>query len=154
MSQRLNIQKTKTIKRIEALETTAASGKTQQLLESVKAKLGSVPNLFRVLGHSSGALEGYLRFSGALATGELSARVREQIALTVAEINDCDYCRRAHSFLGGKVGLSSQEILDARRTESSDPKTSAILKLARELVVQRGVLTDAEFQTARDAGLS
>ena len=52
------------------------------------------------------------------------------------------------------MGLTSCEIIDARRTESSDPKTLAILKLARELVVQLGVLADAEFQAVRAAGLS
>ncbi len=140
--------------RIHQLDPATATGKTKQLLDGVKAKLGVVPNLFRVFGNSPAALEGYLGFSGALASGALSAKVREQIALVVAEINDCGYCRNAHAFIGGKVGLSEREIADARRVVAADPRTEAILNLARSVVMQRGKLGAAEFQAARAANLS
>jgi len=53
--------------RITQLDPATATGKTKQLFDGVQAKLGIVPNLFRVLGNSPAALEGYLNFSGALA---------------------------------------------------------------------------------------
>ena len=58
----------------------------------------------RVLGNSPAALEGYLSLSAAIARGVLPARVREQIALTVAEINDCGYCLSAHALIGCQGG--------------------------------------------------
>lgn len=140
--------------RITQLDPASATGKTKQLFDGVQAKLGIVPNLFRVLGNSPAALEGYLNFSGALATGVLSAKVREQIALAVAEINDCTYCRSAHTYLGGKVGLSEREIADARKVTASDKRTEAILNLTRSIVVQRGELSDSEFKAARAAKLT
>jgi uncharacterized peroxidase-related enzyme len=144
----------KTMNRITQLDPTQATGKTRQLFDGVQAKLGSVPNLFRVFANSPAALEGYLNFSGALAGGVLNARVREQIALAVAEINDCAYCRSAHTFIGGKVGLTESEIADARKVVATDERTEAILNLARNIVVQRGKLSDAELQAARAAKLS
>ena len=120
----------------------------------MQAKLGVVPNLFRVLGNSPAALEGYLNFSGALAGGVLNAKVREQIALAVAEINDCTYCRSAHTYIGGKAGLSEREIADARKVSATDEHTADILNLARSIVVQRGELSDTEFKTARAAKLT
>jgi uncharacterized peroxidase-related enzyme len=140
--------------RISQLDPASATGKTRQLFHDVQAKLGIVPNLFRVLGNSPAALEGYLNFSGALAGGVLDAKVREQIALAVAEINDCTYCRSAHTYIGGKVGLSEREMVDARRVVADDARTEAILKLARSIVVQRGELSDAEFKAARAANLT
>lgn len=140
--------------RITQLDPARASGKTKQLFDGVQGKLGVVPNLFRVLGNSPAALEGYLNFNGALAGGVISARVREQIALAVAESNLCGYCLSAHTFIGGKVGLNATEIADARRAVADDDKTDAILKLARAIVMQRGELTDADLKTARAAGLS
>lgn len=140
--------------RITQVDPTTATGKTQQLFEGVQAKLGAVPNLFRVLGNSPAALEGYLNFSGALAGGTLNAKVREQIALAVAEINDCAYCRNAHAFIGDKVGLSEREIADARHVVATDERTAAILNLARNIVVQRGELSETEFKAARAAGLT
>ncbi len=98
--------------------------------------------------------EGYLNFSGALASGALNAGVREQIALSVAEANLCDYCLSAHSFLGRKAGLSEPELVDARRANASSTKTDAILKLARTLVLQRGEISDSELESARAAGLT
>ena len=86
---------------INQVEPAQATGKTKQLFDAVKAKLGAMPNMFRVLGTAPAALEGYLNFSGALAGGGFNAKVREQIALAVAESNLCGYClsaRRGRSY--------------------------------------------------------
>lgn len=146
--------KNKTMNRITQLDPAQATGKTKQLFDGVRAKLGVVPNLFRVFGNSPAALEGYLNFSGALAGGVLNAKVREQIALAVAEINDCTYCRSAHTYIGGKVGLNEREMADARKVVASDERTAAILNLARSVVVQRGELSEAEFKAARAAKIT
>ena len=140
--------------RISHLDPAQSTGKTKQLFDAVQSKLGLVPNLVRVLGNAPAALEGYLGLSGALAGGNLSAKVREQIALTVAESNLCGYCLSAHTFLGGKVGLTADDIAGARRANATADKTDAILKLARSIVVQRGEVSDADFGKARAAGLT
>jgi len=140
--------------RITQLDPASATGKTKQLFDGVQAKLGLVPNLFRVLGNSPAALEGYLDFSGALAGGSLNAKVREQIALTVAEGNLCSYCLSAHTFIGGKVGLSETDIADARKSTAASDKTDAILKLALSILVQRGEISDTALKSARAAGVT
>lgn len=140
--------------RITQLEPEQSSGKTRQLFDAVKSKLGTVPNLIRVLGVSPAALEGYLSFSGALAGGTFGVKLREQIALSVAESNLCSYCLSVHSFLAGKVGLSHVDIDRARQAEAADPRTDAILKLARNIVVQRGEISDADLASTRTAGLT
>ena len=48
-----------------SIETAPAA--SQPLLQAVKKQLGMVPNLFRLVGHSPAALEGYLGLNGALA---------------------------------------------------------------------------------------
>ena len=140
--------------RITQLDPATATGKTKQLFDGVQAKLGIVPNLFRVFGNSPAALEGYLNFSGALASGVLDAKVREQIALAVAEINYCGYCLSAHTYIGGKVGLNESEITAARKVSATDEHTTAILNLARSIVVQRGELSETEFKAVRSAKLT
>jgi uncharacterized peroxidase-related enzyme len=140
--------------RIQPVDPRHVTGKTRRLLGQVRAKLGLVPNLFRVLADAPGALEGYLNFSAALAGGTLDNRIREQIALAVAESNLCDYCLSAHAFLGQKAGLNPDEIANAVRASAADPQTDAILKLARSIVVQRGEVSDADLQHARAAGLT
>ena len=140
--------------RITQLDPAQATGKAKQLLDAVKSKLGIVPNLTRVLANAPAALEGYLNFSGALAGGTLNAKVREQISLAVAESNLCGYCLSAHTFIGGKVGLTQKEVADARHAAAATNKTDAILKLARSIIVQRGEVSDADLKAARSSGLT
>jgi len=139
--------------RIQPVDPQHVTGKTGRLLGQVRAKLDFVPNFFRVLADAPVALEGYHNFSEALAGGALDGRIREQIALAVAESNLCDYCLSAHTFLGQRAGLTSDEIANAIRARAADPKTDAILKLARNIVVQRGEIRDSDLQQARAAGL-
>jgi alkylhydroperoxidase family enzyme len=75
--------------RIHPVDPQHVTGKTRRLLEQLRATLGLVPNLFRVLANAPVTLEGYLNFSVALAGGTLDVRIREQIALAVAESNLC-----------------------------------------------------------------
>ena len=142
------------LNRITQLDPRQAKGNTKKLFDQVGAKLGAVPNLFRVLGNSPAALEGYLNFNGALAAGNFDVKVREQIALTVAESNLCSYCLSAHTFTGQKIGLTEKDIADAIHATSTIGRIDAILKLARSIVVRRGEVSDSDLEGARSFGLS
>jgi AhpD family alkylhydroperoxidase len=104
--------------RITPLDPNTSSGAAKDLFDGVQAKLGVVPNLFRVLGNAPAALTGYLDFGAALGKGAFDAKLREQIALAVAESNQCGYCLSAHTFVGRKVGLTDQQIADARHANA------------------------------------
>lgn len=140
--------------RLEAIDPREATGRTKELLDGVQAKLGRVPNLLRTFANSPAALEGYLNFSGALAGGQLDAKLREQIALTVADANSCEYCLSAHTAIGKMVGLVDEEILASRRAASADPRTNAALVFAHRIVVKRGELDDSDVREVRAAGFS
>lgn len=140
--------------RITQLDPETATGPLKQLFDGVQGKLGVVPNLFRVLGNAPAALKGYLGLSATLAGGAFDAKLREQIALTVAESNQCGYCLSAHTFVGNKLGLTEMEIADARHAKAVNERSAAILKLARSIVVQRGELGESGLEEARAAGLT
>ena len=116
-------------------------------------QLGSVPNLFRVVGNSPAALEGYLGLNGALGKGRLEAKTRERIALAVAELNGCDYCLSAHSYLGKNLAkLDDAEMLANREGGSSDAKADAALRFAAKVVAARGHVTDSDVAAVKAAG--
>lgn len=140
--------------RIIALDPIAATGKTAELFTTVKSKLGVVPNLMRTLGHSPAALEAFLSFKSALGAGILPAKVREQIALTVAEINSCDYCLAAHSLVGKGAGLTNDQIAAARRAQATDQEIDALLKFATAVVESHGQVSDTALVSVREAGVS
>lgn len=135
------------------VETTPAAA--QPSLNGVKAKLGSVPNLFRLLAVSPAALEGYLGFSGALGKGALDVRTRERIALAVAEFNGCGYCTSAHAFIGKNLaGLSDAEIAANRSGSSTDERAASAVRFAIRVVETRGQVSDADVAAIRLAGYS
>ena len=138
--------------RLKRVDPETASGKAKQLLDEVQEKLGMTPNITRTLANAPQALEGYLGFSAALAGGVLPPRLREQLALAVSQSNGCDYCLAAHGAIGRTVGLSEQEIQDARQGSAVDRRTEAALRFACKLVEHRGNVSDRDLTQLRRAG--
>jgi len=140
--------------RLKALETAEAEPKAKALLEGVQKKLGMTPNVMRTMANSPAVLEAYLGFGNALGKGTVQPKLREQIALTVGELNGCQYCLSAHSALGKMVGLGEEEIADSRRGVSPERKTEAVLQFARKIVTERGWVSDDDVAAVRAAGTS
>ena len=141
------------MQRITAINHDEANGKAKDLLDAVKAKIGFAPNLMKTLASSPATLEAYLNFSGALGS-TLNAKLREQIALTTAEINGCQYCASAHTAIGKMSGLDDAAIANARRATSADAKTDAALKFASALIVSRGKVSESDIATVKQAGFT
>jgi len=140
--------------RIPPVDPQNADAKTVELLNSVKAKLGQVPNIIATMAHSPAVAQAYLGMSQALAGGSLPPRLREEIALVVGETNGCNYCVAAHTMLAMKAGLSEQETLEARRAASQEEKEQIALDFARTLVKDRGDVSDEQVDRLRQAGYS
>jgi len=135
----------------EAISSAPAA--SQPLLEAVGEQLGVVPNLFRLVANSPAALEGYLGLSNALARGSISAATGERIALAVAEINNCDYCLSAHTYLGKHVAkLDDDEMFQNRNGGSNDAKANVAVRFAAKLVRNRGEVSDADVRSLKAAG--
>jgi uncharacterized peroxidase-related enzyme len=140
--------------RLQAVNPDAATGHAKAVLEAVKQKMGRVPNIFSLMANSPAAVEGYLSFSDALAKGVLSPELREQIAITCAEVNMCEYCLSAHVAIAKSIGMPDAEIEKARTEKASDPKSDAILTFVRAVVVRRADITDAYVEQLRAAEVS
>ncbi len=130
-----------------------APAAAQPMLEAVKKQLGVVPNLFRLVSTSPAALEGYLGLSGALGKGRLPAQTRERIALAVAEVNGCDYCLSAHTYLARNLAkLDDAEITANRSGASNDPKADAAVRFAAKVARARGHVGEDDLRAVRLAG--
>jgi uncharacterized peroxidase-related enzyme len=138
--------------RLQPIDPDNAPETARRLLQSVQSDWGMTPNIVRTLANAPLVLEGYLSFSNALSSGLLPAELREQIAVTVAEANHCNYCLAAHCAIGRTVGLSEDAISDARRGASPNAKVNAVIRFAREMVEKRGGVDDDEVSRLRAAG--
>ncbi len=140
--------------RISPVQLATASEKVRPLLEGLKKKLGTVPNLFATIGQSPEALRALLGAMEALDKGALPGREVELVNLLTSELNGCAYCISAHGALGKLAGLSPDEIAAARAGRGSTAREQAILSLVRKVVRTGGSGAGTELAGAREAGLS
>ena len=125
---------------------------SRPILDAVQKQLGAVPNMFRLIAQSPAALQGFTANNGALGK-TLDVKTRERIALAVAQVNGCDYCLSAHSYLGLNLAkITPEEIALNRKGASGDAKADAAVRFAAKIVQERGHVTAAEIQAVRDAG--
>ncbi len=121
---------------------------SQRLLQATN---GEVSNMLRTMAHSPCALQGYVEFKRALHGGKLSAQIREQIALAVAQVNLCEYSLTEHAHRAALLGLTPEEIRESRAARARDWGTDAVLRFARDLVARRGEFSVVEL---RETGYS
>lgn len=141
--------------RIPTPNVETAPQAAQPLLNGVKAKLGTVPNLYKLIANSPAALKGTLDLTGALGGGQLDAPTRERIALAVANINGCSYCNSAHTYLGKNVAkLDDVELAANREGRSNDAKADVAVRFATKIALSRGDVSEADIAAVRDAGYS
>lgn len=140
------------MQRIASLTLDTAPEASKPLLQAVKGQIGMVPNLFGVFANAPAVLQGYLGLSGALGAGKLDKGLREQLALTVAGRNSCDYCASAHTLMGKGAGVAADELAQNLKGTSANSKTQAALTFANKIVEARGNLADADLAAVRAAG--
>lgn len=140
--------------RLTIPDRNAADPLSQPLFDAVEQQLGIVPNLFRLLGLSPAVLEGFLASTQAL-NKTLDVKLRERIALAVAQVNGCDYCLSAHTYLAGILAkLDDTEILRARQGRSDDSRSEAALTFARKIAESRGRVNESDIAAVRLAGFT
>jgi AhpD family alkylhydroperoxidase len=103
-------------------------------------------NMIRTMAQSPCALEGYLQLRSALDRGMLSAKIREQIALAVAQENLCEYSLAEHAHFAAQLGLTNGEIQTSRVAWAIDRRTNAILRFARDLAARKGQCSLVELR--------
>lgn len=142
------------MQRIKAVNPETATGKTKKLLTEIQKTGSTISNMMRTMVRSPAVLEGYLKFSDALAGGALDGRLRELIALAVAEVNDSRYCISLHTAGATALGISEEDLTACRRFTSADPREEAALRFAFRIVMTRGEASAGDLERVRQAGFN
>jgi AhpD family alkylhydroperoxidase len=70
-----------------------------------------------------------------------------------AELNGCDYCLSAHTYLAKNLSkLDDAEIAANRSGGSNDPKAEVAVRFAKKVAEARGRVSDTDLNTVRAAG--
>ena len=110
-------------------------------------------NLMKIVKNSPPVLQALKACNIALDKGQLSDKLREKIALTVAQVNKCKNCLDTHMAIGREVGLSEENILEGRLGISTNPKEAATLRFSQKIVERGGILSEKDVISLRNAGV-
>jgi uncharacterized peroxidase-related enzyme len=140
--------------RLPRIQANGATSELKRSLKNSRLKLDEAPRFLQVMANSPASLRAYLRADAALVRGQLTPRQRQQVALTVAEINGSSYSLSAHYDTGKSLGLTHEEMELARNAAAADPKADTMLRFTRSVVLQRGDISDEDFQALGKAGFN
>ncbi len=128
---------------------------TRKLFDKVRAGLGTMPDLFRAMANSEDVFEGFLNLNASLANAEIGPKFVKMVILRTSELNDCEYCVRAHTKMAADANLMSpEECLNARKGIGSDEKSQALLDFVTKVHQTKGNVTDEDIERMHKAGFS
>lgn len=117
------------------------SENNQVLFDNLQKAVGFVPNMYAFFAHSSSALGDYLTLQNR--KNSLNIKEKEVINLVVSQLNGCNYCKAAHTAIGKMVGFTEEQTLEIRKASISfNPKLNALVKLAKEIVTNKGEVSE------------
>lgn len=137
---------------VNLVDPASSSAAVKPTLDKINGAFGVVPNMFKAVANSPAALNSMWGSFGALGGGTLGARLGEEIAVAIANANNCEYCLAAHTALGRKAGASGEDMAAAQIGKSSDRRTQAALTFALKIVRDRASVTAADVAALKAAG--
>jgi AhpD family alkylhydroperoxidase len=86
------------------------------VLDEIRQGRGEIPNLYRMLLHSPGLVEGWVQFANRVRfASSLPDRSRELAILLIADLTACEYEWHHHSQIAVRTGLTAAEVEAVRR---------------------------------------
>lgn len=128
----------KNVTQISVPDRKDVNEKSRELFDQLKTQLGMVPNLYATIGYSSNALENFLTFSGNAGKGTFSNKEIEAIKLAVSQVNNCTYCKSAHTAIAKSNGFSDAEAAELRNATIADPKLKVLASMAKQVAEKAG----------------
>lgn len=134
-----------------------AAPAARQLLETAKAKLGFIPNMYGSMANSPGLLSTYMTgYNHFRQDSGFSPQEQEVVFLTISRANACDYCVAAHSLLADQMTKVPVAVTNAIRDfgQIPDPKLAALSQFTDVIVASRGLPSEDDVKAFLGAGFS
>jgi alkylhydroperoxidase family enzyme len=133
----------------------SAPDASKPILDGIAADLGFVPNMAGTAAEAPALLTAFDGLRRAVASGDLDDDLREVAGLAVGVAVDNHYGVAFHSTVLGSLGVDESEIEAIRAGRApSDPRLAAVHDLARQIVLERGKVSDDAIAKASAAGLT
>lgn len=135
--------------RIKAIKTETLPVPIRFELQNLIGGARSLEGFLEVLANAPLILEAFLVFGNALDKCSLSPELQTKLFLAIGELTSSSYDVSAATARAMQLGMSAEEIKQARCGLSDFPQHSAAINFARRLVKQHGHLSDEELQQLR-----
>ena len=120
-------------------------------LEALHKAFGLVPNLAATMAESPTLIGGFVGAIGTFMGGTFTGAQRQVILLTSALVNRCAWAVAFHSTAALREGVAPTDLAAIREGRApAEPKTAALVAIARALLVKRGAI-DADERGAFEA---
>ena len=126
-----------------------------EILSNTQKGLGFVPNMYAEMSNSETLIGAYTSAYNYLRKSSiLSMKEQEVVLLSVSQLNECNYCMAAHSFVGEKMsGLSEEELQTIRKGDKlQDSKLAALQQFTVKMMQKRGWIDQHDLEVFIESG--
>jgi len=129
----------------------------RSMIENVQERMGFVPNVFLAMAHRPNQLRHFMAYSDELMNNDegLTKAEREMIVVATSSANQCLYCVVSHGAIlrirSKQPTLADQLAINYREAPVTE-RQRVMLDYAVKLAKTPEVVTEADFQTLREAG--
>lgn len=132
------------MKTLNPLTIESAPEGSKETLQAIQKGFGFIPNLMATFANSPAVLNGYMGLDAAWGQSSLTPKEQQIILLVTSVENNCRYCTAAHSTILKSMMKTDPAIVKAvrHRTEIPDLKLNALALFTREVVAERGRVSE------------
>lgn len=134
----------------------SAPAAARPLLETAKAQLGFIPNLYGNLAEAPVALQAYFDLHAQFEKTSFTPAERQVVLLAVSTENNCEFCVAAHSLIARKMVKVPDAVVDALRASQPlpDARLNTLAKFTRAVVRDRGFVAPNAVDAFLKAGFT
>jgi AhpD family alkylhydroperoxidase len=133
----------------------SAPGAAADVLRTLRASVGAIPNLAAAMAESPALASGFLTLRELYAKTDFSPAEVQVLSLTAAYENRCGYCVAFHTRMALNDGVTRDDVDALRRGAApAEPRLAALSQFARAMVRNRGHVDRGNLEAFFAAGYS
>ena len=136
----------------KTMETT--TGVAHQALKNTMKNFGMIPNMYAGMANNPALIDSYTHsYQSFRKHSQLTAEEQEIVFITLSVLNNCHYCKAAHSTVAKLINLPEKVLANLKSDQPLDnPKWQGLRKLTQQIHSSRGNVSPAMLEAFLDLG--
>ncbi len=136
----------------KTIETT--TGVAQQSLQNTLKSFGMIPNMYAGMAYNPALIDSYTHsYQSFRKHSNLTAEEQEIVFITLSVLNNCHYCKAAHSTVAKMISLPT-DVLNRLKKDLplQHPKWEGLRKFTQQIHESRGNISPTMLQSFLNLG--